>query len=55
VATRGRASQGAQAQVLATAADSAIKSGNAGSFQTTKLANAGKAVNTYCGQTSSST
>ncbi len=44
-----------QAQVLATAATSAIKSGNANSFQTPKLANAGKAVDSYCGQTSSST
>ncbi len=44
-----------QAQVLANAAKSAIKSGNAGSFQTPKLATAGQSVDKYCGQSASST
>jgi hypothetical protein len=44
----------AQAQVLANAANSAIKSGNASSFQTPKLASAGQSVDKYCGQSASS-
>ena len=37
-----------QAQLLANAADSAIKSGDASSFETSKIASAGQAVDKYC-------
>jgi hypothetical protein len=40
----------AQAQVLVTGADTAIKANNTASFGTQKFASAGKAVDAFCGQ-----
>jgi hypothetical protein len=45
----------AKAQTLASAADQAIKSGDASSFGTQAVADAGKAVDSFCGVSSSST
>jgi hypothetical protein len=45
----------AQAQVLVTGADTAIKSNNTASFNTQKFAGAGKAVDAFCGQNAGGT